>query len=500
MRTMIDCLPKIGCSIGLIAALLLLTPIVQARDLSLDEAIEIALNKTSRATIIQGRREVAEQNYRAKRINFLLPEISINGSLPSYAVDERFRFFGGATQKQLYKTRDISFNSFVELKQSLLTGGTLRITANLTADDSRYPDTRNFSDTLNVNETSRQGFFNFELDQPLFRPSETKKELYDRRDDMNLARLTQLEEEASLRKEVTEAYMGLLESDLTSRLQKDKLRSARLQATIDSSKFSDGIVSEETWLIAESDLLDAELEQVEAETEAREKVRELASLLDFDVTEKTVPTVPTISSHFDAAGRERLIAAWENSVSIRKAEYEYEKSVREAKFSAVGNGVTGDLRANYSLGKGNVETEFDDVNRSNLDDDINTRGWGISLNFRVPVWDGGAGDAAVKASRFKSDQARLELERARKEARSAIVSLVNDLDVGYRRLDVIRRQIELANSRLGIAKIRYDDGQISKISYLGANSFYLEQKNRYLQEVKKYLINRIDLDGKIISF
>lgn len=498
MRTMIDCFPITRGLIGLVSVLLLLTPVLEARDLSLDEAIDIALNKTSRATIIQGRREVAEQNYRAKRINFLLPEISINGSLPSYAVDERFRFFGGATQKQLYKTRDISFNSFVELKQSLLTGGNLRITANLTADDSRYPDTRNSLAGLNVNETSRQGFFNFELDQPLFRPSQIKKELYDRRDDMNLARLTQLEEEASLRKEVTEAYMGLLESDLMMKLQKDKLRSARLKATIDSSKFSEGIVSEETWLIAESDLLDAELEQVEAETEARENSRELASLLDFNVGEATVVVEPIIGSHFDAAGRERLIAAWENSVSIRKAEHEYEKSVREAKFSAVGNGVTGDLKANYSLGKGNVETEFD--SGLNLDDDINTRGWGISLNFRVPVWDGGAGGAAVKASRFKSDQARLELERARKDARSEIVALVNDLDVGYRRLDVIRRQIELANSRLGIAKIRYDDGQISEITLLQANSFYLEQKNRYLQEVKTYLLNRIDLDGKIISF
>ena len=97
----------------------LLAATVQSRQLTLDEATDVALNNTSRGSIIVGKREVAEQTYNARRINFLVPEISINGRLPSYSVDESFRLFIGGDGKQLYKTRDISFNTFVELKQSL---------------------------------------------------------------------------------------------------------------------------------------------------------------------------------------------------------------------------------------------------------------------------------------------------------------------------------------------------------------------------------------------
>ncbi|RME23181.1 MAG: hypothetical protein D6800_10190, partial [Candidatus Zixiibacteriota bacterium] len=132
------------------------------RKLTLDEAFDIALHRTSRGTIIAGKEEVATQNYRARRINFLVPEVSINGSVPAYSVDESFRFFGGSSQKRLFRTRDLEFQSFIELKQSLLSGGTLTMTANLTKDNSRYPDTRP-SGLGFVYENSKQGFFNFRL-------------------------------------------------------------------------------------------------------------------------------------------------------------------------------------------------------------------------------------------------------------------------------------------------------------------------------------------------
>lgn len=54
-----------------------------------------------------------------------------------------------------------------------------------------------------------------------------------------------------------------------------------------------------------------------------------------------------------------------------------------------------------------METEFFDDNK---DDNIDTKAWALLLRVSYPVWDGGAGAAAVKASRFEAEQARLEYE------------------------------------------------------------------------------------------
>jgi outer membrane protein TolC len=473
------------------------TPVAAADvELSLDAAVQRALDSTARGRIIRGQAEVAGQQYQAKSINFKVPEVSVNGSLPAFDVDESYRFFGGANTKQLYRTRDLAFNSFIELKQSLITGGTLIGTANLTADDSRYPDTRILAGGNLVYETLRQGFFEFSLEQPLFRPSAAKKLLNDLRDDRDIAVAEQRRREGELRRDVTQAYLGVLRFDLRKGLAHDRLDAARAQAQVDSLKFQDGIFSEEQYLQSTSKRLDMELEQVDTEIDAREQLRQLSVLLDLGAEDVVKPSEPPVPAHFDAAAKQRFLDDWNRSVAVLQADHSHRKAERQAKFSASEHRISGDLQARYAFGRGNVETEFFN---ENVNDDIDTQGWGLLLRVRLPVWDGGAGRAAVKAARFQAEQARLEYEQQVKNARAEIVSLMNDLDVSYRRLDIVKRQIELAAARLAIAESRYQGGEISQVKFLESRIFHLEQRNRYLEELDRYLTMRIDLEHKFLA-
>jgi len=469
-------------------------------ELTLEKAIDHALNKTARGDIIEGKLEVAQQNFNAKRINFYVPEISINGSIPGYQVDESFRFFGGSAQKQLYRTKELNFSSFVELNQSLITGGALTIIANLTKNKDRYPDTRRFdfsgdslSSGISVEEDRKQGFFNFSLSQPLFRPSEAKYALNNRRDDRDIAQMNQISEEAALKKEVTQAYLSLLQAEVKDNVFSDKLEFSKLKANIDSSKFADGIMSEEDLLGSTSLLLDAELEKFEFETQTRDQKREMALLLDMDAEEAFALAEPELTRHFDNTQKQQMLSNWENSIDIIVARKEFEKAERSASFAAAGHGIKGDLNASYSLGRGDIETQYTDAS---IADDIKTTGWTVALNVRVPVWDGGAGGAEVKAAWFAADQAKLEYQRAEKKARADIVNLLNQLDVSHRRLDIMQKQIGLADNRLKIAEQRYQNGEISKLTYLESRIFYLETKDKYLEELKLFLVTKIDLESK----
>ena len=469
-----------------------------AVDLTLEKALSLALKETARGSIIDGQLEVAQQNYRARRTNFYFPEISINGQLPAYNQEQAYRFpQGGSTQKLLYETSDLGFRSFIEAKQSLLTGGDLTITANLTKNDEDYPVAVNLDDSTTVlvdlNEKRQEGYFEFNLTQPILKPSQAKHELNNRRDDLELAKLSRIEERTALSKEVIEAYVGVLRLNLARNLAEDKLEAARLKAEIDSAKFSDGVISEEEYLESKSAYLDAELARFEASTDAGEKIRELAMLLDIDPSEEIVTDEPAVGRHLSESDKGRLINNWEQSLAIHRARYQYNKALRESNYTASDHGLNGDLSVKYSLGRGNVETA------GLADNDINTNSWGVSLNLTYPIWDGGASSSSVKAAQLEAEQARLEFMRAEKSAKAQIVNLVNRLDVSSRRLEIVRQQIELADNRLAIASSRRDDGQISELTFLESRVSYLEAKDKYLEELKNYLINKVDLEGTFAS-
>ncbi len=460
---------------------------IAARDISWQEAIDIAVNRSGRGEIIEGDLEVAEQNYFAEKVNFYIPEISINGNVPVYNVSESFRFFGGLDQKQLIRTTDRDFKSNIQLTQSLITGGNINAVGNLWNRRSEYP-----LSGFEVTETSNQGVFDFTFEQPLLKPSEEKNQLHNRRDDLEIAKFQRAEELAGLKKEVTEAYIGVLQTSLQYEIASDKVESARLKGDIDSAKFVDGVISEGDWLMSKSERLDAELEGYDMENQQLEKNRELALILDFDITEQINTSVPEVTEHLAENEKTGLINYWEDCVPIKKARHQYLKAKRAADYTASSHGLTGTFEASYSLGRGDVEV--DGITTEN-----NTDSWGMALNFRLPLWDGGSTGAAIKAARISAQKSELEYQRARKSARADIVALIHKLDISRRKLDVLRQQVDIAKSKLDIAQFRLDDGQTSKMEFLDSKVFHLEAQNNYLEELKSYLSDRIDIESKYIS-
>jgi outer membrane protein TolC len=242
-----------------------------------------------------------------------------------------------------------------------------------------------------------------------------------------------------------------------------------------------------------SALLDAELEQFDVENQSKEQHRLLAALLDMDVEEKIETSIPVITDQLEPTQVKTLVSRWTESVPLQKSSFQYSKQRRAADFAAANYGIQGNLAASYSFGRGTVEYQ------TLGNDNIKTNGWGISINLTYPLWDGGASSASVKAARLSAEKARLEHDRTEKAAKAEIVDLLNRIDVGTRKLSVLEKQIELAGNKLDIAKYRLDDGQISRTEYLGSYIFFLETRMKYLSELKNYLVDKLDLEGKFIG-
>ncbi len=481
--------------VGLVAAGVLGTVApAGAEQLTYDQALEIALKRSSRSEIIHGDLEVAERQYFARRVNFYFPEISLRGSVPAYRREETYDYLPGTSVKVAGRKTTTDIDSYIDLNQNLLTGGNLSFKAYLRSNDWRFPQMARIDSVLSrqvyVNEDRRLGSFDLTFTQPILQPSEAKYELHNTRDDLDLAKLTQVEETSTLKKEVAETYVGALTRTLEKRIAEEKFESARLQAENDSAKFQDGILSEEGWLKSASSRLDAELVVYDAQNELTKTMQDLAILLELGDPDSLALAVPTVVEELTAEQRQQLLAASDRSIPIRRAEFQYEKARRAAGFERAASGLQGTLSASFSKYGGTVE------NTEQGKEDLNLDTWGVTLEFTYPVWDGGAKGASVRAKEIEAQKAKVELERQRKAAKAEIHALANSVDVSSRKLTVLKKQIELTENRLRIAQIRFDNGEISRITYLESSVAHLEAQKAYVDELMNYLVDMYGLEGK----
>jgi outer membrane protein TolC len=479
--------PNAG-AIALLAALAASAHPAQARDLTLDQALEMATRHSDRARVIEGDLRVAERRYSAQHIGFLVPEISINAQLPTYQEDESYRLYGGLDQKTTVKTTDLNLRSNIQLKQHLITGGEVTARANLWQNKSDYPRWQDLNDV--INQRSRQGIYELEVTQPLLKPSEAKNTLADLGDDLEIAKLTRRKETAAMRVEVAEAYFGLLKADAQMRTARDRLQAATLQAQVDSMKLADRILSEEDWLKSVSDRLEAQLGVFDVQNERSERSRDLAEILDLGPDEELSVSAPQPPDPLAEEKKRQLLARWDQSTDILAAELEYGKVKRAAHYEAASHGISGDLTAGYTLGRGTVTTTGE------TDDEIKTNSWQLSVNLTYPLWDGGASKAAVQAARIREERSRLELESAQRSARAEIVDIFNRLEVSGQKLDLLRKQVGFAEDRLEIARQRRENGEISDIEFLDRRIERSEAEETYLEELRSYTSIRLDLEAR----
>jgi outer membrane protein TolC len=460
-------------------------------EITLDEALEKTVTRSSRAAAVRGDLQVAEQQYFAEKINFWVPEVSLNGQVPAYSEDKSLQFFSGASQRFLDKKTDFTMSSNLQLKQSLFTGGELFARANLRRNKSNYP--RYSGDTrLGVlEEINRQRFVDFTFEQPLLQPSVTRNDLSNRRDDMEIAKISYREQMVALKKEVVETYFGVLKLGVQRELQDAKWESTGERARIDSLKHSDGILAEDEWLKSSSAYLDAELSRYDIDNQAATKRRDLAMLIDADPLDMLTVSSPAVPSHLSEQQKTAMRGGWEQSAAIVKARHTYDKQKRAAEFTSKGHGLSGKLLANYAMGR-------DELQRDAVTTPNPTTSWGVTLSFSFPIWDGGAGSAAARAAELSAEKSRLEVVKAERAAKADLENLLNGLDVSYRKIEVLKKQIDLSQHRLDIADLRFKNGEISKIIFLEAKSALLDSQTRYLDELKNYYVLRLTLEGSLL--
>lgn len=453
-----------------LAAAIVVAPLgaQQPRTLTLTDAIAVAQAQGHQARAAEATRDAAAMRDRQFRSR-LLPQLSLNGTVPSYnrSIIEVQQPDGTS----LFRPRNqTNANLSLQLSQQLpVTGGNLFVSSSLA---------RVKVSGASAFETWSSTPFTIGIRQDILRPNTAR---WDRREQSlrgDLAERQYLE----AREDVAVTVTGLFFDVFAARMQ---LENATKNAAVNDTLYTLNTGRYEVGKIGENDLLQSELALLRARAAVDDSrlgyERALASLrlaLDLPVGEPLAVDVSGAIPEVTADTARAVDEALRNSSVVQQARLQRVQAERAVTQARLSNGVGATVQASY--GYNATGSEF----RTAYDQLLEARQFSVSV--QMPLWQWGAHHEGVAAAR--ADQARAETEseatlrQAEQDARFAVLQL----EQARRNLTIAAKADTVAGKRFEVAYNRYVIGRID------IDNLYVAQNEKdqalvsYVQALRGY--------------
>lgn len=482
-----------------IALYLLFVPaaVLAGEPLTLDQTIERLLTQTTKGQIVNGQREVSQARFNAQKIGYYLPEISLNTTLPAYRQSQDYDTYFGFPDPLLFKRTNVSGDGNIRLRQKIITGGELTLETQLSLRNDEYPsaifgeDTREIAGFQTATDKRRLGNLYIQFNQPLFQTSPSRSAYFISRDDLRKAEIDCRVSRADLKREGITAFFDLLAAEVDRETAQNAGDLAAFTARWDSAKFTDSVITEETWIMSKSKRLEKQLAMFDASAAYEAKANDFNHLLNLPPESQVMLQVSPAPPPPDPQRSSRLLANADKSAETQLAAIKLAMAERELDKVRSSYGLNGTLSASYAIGRGTV-TQSKPL--AEVEDKIKTKDWRVSLDLSYPIWDGGAGGASVHSQELAYESTRLEYQAAQRNAQNKMTILLKRLEITYAKLSLLQQELTLAEKKLRDAEGRYQQGFLSDGALLENRIYYLDAKKKSLTTLKEYLLDLTDLE------
>ena len=348
---------------------------VDAMELTLEQAIAIAMDASYGARLQEIDLVRARDDHRATRARFR-PQLSLALTAPD--LDESTFEVRDTQGTRVARSTTVRWGGNLSLRQSLPTNGELSVVA--AANDTRNEPTESPITRTTVSTLS------FGISQPLLQPNTRAIELERARLSAEQAERRYSQGQLDRIHEVTEAFYALLRARQSLAIARDDAELQSRSVALARRKFEAGLIPEVEALqleVDEAQSQNALLTRETAATRAADRFRMVVGLaLDTDVELVTPADIVLVEVDADQAlahaleHRTDIIGA---RVSRRLAELSYQGVRRPF--------VTGELTLSYGLSGTGENDVFGDRWNESLDDLQNDRR--VGLRLEVPLWDAG---------------------------------------------------------------------------------------------------------------
>lgn len=451
--------------------------------LNLDQSIQIAKEKSYDVLSLKQDLKISEYNLKSTTAG-LKTHVDLDLTTPQYT--ETIRTYEDTSSISFYSVNQFSYSGNLTINQPLVTDGNIYLRTSLSNTEDLNYDKRlmNLNTRLSLSQPldAFYGYNNVrsQLRQARLNYEQTQKEL--KRQDLNLVY------------NVTNSFYNLLSVQKQRELAFSNLERQQEAYTIASNKYAAGLIKEVDALQMEVDLAEAKnnydlamLNVVSSENQFKELIGlslQDSVVLNMELAYKVVLVDP----------EKAVQLAMENRLEIREQEIQLELNQMSLKRQKAQGMVKSELTAYYEkIGISENSTKDllgTSLKNSAADFRIRPQNYGVGLTVRIPIIDFGENKALVRSAEARLQKNRYQQEETKRSIEREVRDLVADVTSSLKRLQLLEKNLVVAEKSFDITRARFADGDID------SQSLALERdrlNNAYTSHLSAYINYQLKL-------
>lgn len=446
-------------------------------ELDLDGSIEVAKQKSYQMLILN--QVLARAGYELKAATSKLKtHVDLNMTLPNYT--ETIRQYEDSTGITFFPVQQLRFNGNLVISQPLPTDGQLYVSSGLDNVLDYYKD-----------ESLTRMDLRLGLYQPLsalYAYNSIRSEFKKAQLNYELSQRSLKRAELDLIYETSQAFYDLVAAKERLNIAKQVLEVQQEAYEIARQKYEAGLIREVEALQMEVDLGEAMNDFDMAEVAYLSQMNYFKQQLGLPLQDH-VSIVSDLSYQILEIDEEFAVdQGLHNRMELREHEIQIELSQIELKRVKADRLVRGDITAYYDLigtdQKGLPYNLSESVGNSWSEVQDRPGNFGVALRISVPVFDWGerkslvrAAESGLETNRYRYKQEKINIER---EIRNTVKQLASSLS----RLQLLEKNVELAEKSFRISRERFSDGDIDSqalaLDRTRLNAAYQSHLNAYI--------------------
>jgi outer membrane protein len=425
----------------------------QIYNLDLESSIKLAREKSKTMLILQQSLKKASYDLKAATSTFKT-HVTMDMVIPQYTETVRQR--EDSSGISFYPVRQNQMNSYLTISQPLPTDGNLFIRSGVQNLVDYYAKDRNAQITSQIGlQQPIEAFFGYNTLRLGYQQAKLAFDLSNKQ----LKR-----EELNLVYEISQAFFTLL--SYHERLNIAQLSQSRQQEAfnIAQSKFKAGLIREVESLQMEVDLGESMNNLDLAEVDYFSQMNLFKERLGIDLRDSVV-IKSDLGYNLVLVDAEKAVAlALENRLELKENEIQIELAKMEIKKRKAAGRINGDILVNYNfigVDKSNVSIPVETSFGNTWQNMMNRPGsFGVGLTVNIPIIDWGENRARVNAARSTLEQNKIQLDAEKVTIERDIRSTVSQLQSSLRRLQLLEKNVVVAEKSFEISRQRYSNGDI----------------------------------------
>lgn len=436
-------------------------------NMTLDEAISRARVNSVDAAVALNELKTAYWEYRSYRAE-LLPEVNFSATLPGY-YRQYSPYMNDTGSYNFVRNNYLQMNGEVSMSQNIwLTGG--KISVNTSLDFYRQLEGEKYNRFMSIPVA-------LTISQPIFGVNNIK---WDRKIEpvrYSEAKAAYLSASEDVAIKTISYFFQLLMADENKSIASQNLENAKKLYNVAKDKREMGRISGNDLLQMELNLLNAESELTECESNRKSCMFQLRTLLDLNENIDIIPVAPGAVPAADINYNDALQKALERNKfasNIRRRQLEADYEVAKAK------GNLRQISLFAQVGYTGTDRKFAGAYSPLKDNQV------VEIGFEIPILDWGRrrGKVKVAESNRRVTESRLRQESA--DFAQSIFILVERYHNQTRQLEISRRADEIAARRYAANVETFMIGKISTLDLNDSRVSKDEARREFINELYRF--------------